>query len=645
MMDYDCSRYIPKHYQHSYYIYTGAWTQPIARAYEEHMNGAVIVEINDQVDPPDLFPNIINEAQSQIGLYDGFFTNPSVTGSVVEYNGFADLTPFVGETVEKLAEWEDILLGYRKSVAQYEKKILMFPVDGDMLSMFYRRDVLDAFGLKVPRTWEEYTAVAKATHNQTFDGKVLTGSCVGRSIGCAGAYWANLVISSYTQTNGPSTGHLFDTADMMPLTGPVMEEALLMMENQVKYGSVDGTCIYIYLLCTCTCLACRRLTTYLFAVFGLVLVLTEFDKCIGPVNIAEMLQGECVMTYNWGNNFKRYLEEGSQIRGKYGVAPTPGSTRVLDRDTMQLVNCTKELCPYGEEYDDIGWVNRAPYMAFSGWACAVNNYTDSVSKRLATEFCAFAASKQESIKAIIPNATASGVNGQDPFRASHLNIEDYVAAGYERETAMQYIDTLSKGLSSDNVVTDIRFPKSEEIYSVLDYEYFHYLRARRNGTISDARAPAMRRAVGEDITEQWEMIINNYNGRLPILEAYQRLRDVYAPGVDLNQLDNIRAYGYLLVTIIMMCSIGFGTWSIRYRTSQIVRASQPFFLVMICAGTMVLGLTIIPLGIDDGDSSPLSCSLEDSEGCDKGCMAVPWLLALGWSIVFSALFSKLWRVK
>jgi hypothetical protein len=375
------------------------------------------------------------------------------------------------------------------------------------------------------------------------------------------------------------------------------------------------------------------------------MLLTEFDKCIGPVNIEEMLQGECVLTYNWGNNFKRYLEEGSVIRGKYGVAPTPGSTRVLDRDTMELVKCTKELCPFGEEFPDIGWVNRAPYMAFGGWACAVNNYTDSVSKRLATEFCAFAASKQESLKAIIPNATAGGVNGQDPFRASHLNIEDYVAAGYERNTARQYIETLSKGLSSDNVVTDIRFPKSGDIYNVLDYEYFHYLRARRNGTISDADAAFQRREVSEGITEQWDEIIGNYNGRLPILEAYQRLRDAYTPDVDFNQLGNIRVYGYILVTIIFMCSVGFGTWSMKYRSSQIVRASQPFFLVMICAGTLVLGASIIPLGIDDGDASPLSCSLEDYDACDRACMAVPWCLTLGWSIVFSALFSKLWRVK
>jgi hypothetical protein len=55
--------------------------------------------------------------------------------------------------------------------------------------------------------------------------------------------------------------------------------------------------------------------------------------------------------------------------------------------------------------------------------------------------------------------------GQDPFE--RLNIEDYVAAGYERETAKQYIDTLSMGLSSDNV-DGYSISKSGDIYNVLD---------------------------------------------------------------------------------------------------------------------------------------------------------------------------------
>ena len=88
---------------------------------------------------------------------------------------------------------------------------------------------------------------------------------------------------------------------------------------------------------------------------------------------------------------------------------------------MQLVDCDENRCHYGTFYDDIGWVNCAPNLAFGGYACSVNNYTDPARKRLAMEFCAFAASKKESIKAIIPNATdydATFLNGQDPFRHS-----------------------------------------------------------------------------------------------------------------------------------------------------------------------------------------------------------------------------------
>ena len=45
---------------------------------------------------------------------------------------------------------------------------------------------------------------------------------------------------------------------------------------------------------------------------------------------------------------------------------------------------------------------------------------------------------------------------------------------------------------------------------------------------------------------------------------------------------------------------------------------------------------MIPLSIDDGIAS--------DRGCDISCMATPWLLSMGACLVFSALFSKLWRL-
>jgi hypothetical protein len=62
---------------------------------------------------------------------------------VVEYNGFADPHAVCRESPwKRLPNGTTFCSAIAKWVAQYEKKI--FPVDGDIFSMFYRRDVLKA---------------------------------------------------------------------------------------------------------------------------------------------------------------------------------------------------------------------------------------------------------------------------------------------------------------------------------------------------------------------------------------------------------------------------------------------------------------------------------------------------------------------
>lgn len=309
----------------------GAWIESAAKRFNEERAG-VNVELV-VVSLAELSPNIINEAISKTGLFDGFVTPPEVMGSIVQEEGWADLSPYIESSTSRIQDWSDILLSYRKWISQYQNQILMFPLDGDVLSLFYRKDVLEEFGLEVPRTWDEYNDVAAATHGKVLKNQTLTGSCVGRAVGCAGSYWANLVLSSMTQTSGTSSGHLFDSSDMAPLLGEALIQALEWMEGQVKYGSED-----------------------------------EFYDCV-PLN-DQINQGSCVLTYNWGNTFAVHLNEGSIFNApghELGVAPTPGSTKVLDRATMKLVPCDAERCRYGTYYEDIGWVNHAPYLAFGGW--------------------------------------------------------------------------------------------------------------------------------------------------------------------------------------------------------------------------------------------------------------------------------------
>jgi hypothetical protein len=108
------------------------------------------------------------------------------------------------------------------------------------------------------------------------------------------------------------------------------------------------------------------------------------------------------------------------------------------------------------------------------------------------------------------------------------------------------------------------------------------------------------------------------------------------PDEELNQLGSIRAVGLSLMAIAVALALCYAVWVYLNKTKKMVKTMQPIFLVTICIGVGVMALGIVPLSIDDGIAS--------TRGCDIACVSVPWLLSLGFTIAFSALFSKLWRI-
>ena len=105
---------------------------------------------------------------------------------------------------------------------------------------------------------------------------------------------------------------------------------------------------------------------------------------------------------------------------------------------------------------------------------------------------------------------------------------------------------------------------------------------------------------------------------------------------DLNQLGKIRIFGYVLFGTTILLSLLFCLWTFLYRNTRVVMASQPFFLYMIIVGCVILASAVIPLSIDDGVASV--------ETCTSSCRVLPWLLAIGFTIIFSALYSKIRRL-
>ena len=75
---------------------------------------------------------------------------------------------------------------HRDNVNNFEDVLHMVPMQGDVLSMCYRRDALEQFGLPVPKTWQDYSNVAAAAHGQSYGDATLIGFCVPRRKGCSG---------------------------------------------------------------------------------------------------------------------------------------------------------------------------------------------------------------------------------------------------------------------------------------------------------------------------------------------------------------------------------------------------------------------------------------------------------------------------
>jgi len=127
---------------------------------------------------------------------------------------------------------------------------------------------------------------------------------------------------------------------------------------------------------------------------------------------------------------------------------------------------------------------------------------------------------------------------------------------------------------------------------------------------------------------------------------------LFIPVEDMTKISStLKILGIILFAVQVTLSLACAAWTVYYRNEALVNASQPLFLSLVCFGTLVMSLSIIPLGVQgeyrheqDQQGQLTSAPNPDIALIDAGCMAVPWLLSLGFSIVFSALFAKIVRI-
>jgi len=96
-------------------------------------------------------------------------------------------------------------------------------------------------------------------------------------------------------------------------------------------------------------------------------------------------------------------------------------------------------------------------------------------------------------------------------------------------------------------------------------------------------------------------------------------------------------FSYAIVSLNFLLAIMFASWTIYFRKDPVVQIGQKEFLLLVCIGSIISSSSIIPLSFQAGID-------EDTTAASRACATIPWLYATGWTLQYSSLFAKSFRM-
>jgi ABC-type glycerol-3-phosphate transport system substrate-binding protein len=150
-------------------IVVACWSGPehdnlvkVAAEYEKKTGNKVTVE---EIARESYFDKLTTTFVARSSDYDVAYISSDWPPAWIKANALQDLDQFFNDP--KVVDKNFNLKVYEPAIDtfRFDGKTYAFPSEGDTAWIFYRKDLLEANGIKVPETWDEYLAAAKKLNN------------------------------------------------------------------------------------------------------------------------------------------------------------------------------------------------------------------------------------------------------------------------------------------------------------------------------------------------------------------------------------------------------------------------------------------------------------------------------------------------
>jgi multiple sugar transport system substrate-binding protein len=387
----------------------------------------------------------------------------SIATGTVDFDILAMGAPLEGDTagqglLDEMPDWVkaqidmDDYVGYLKApVGTWAGKTYRITIDGDCHTFAYRKDYFGEGSIsgmaEAPTTWQQVQAVSAAVHGQK---DPLTGlEAYGyldplKGWGGFGFYFLEDRASAYAK-HPDDKAWLFDADTMKPrVNNPAWVQAIQDVMDTMAVLPPD-----------------------------------QINADPGTTGFQQFLAGTGSMLCWWGDIGSNARTSDTSVVGDViGFSINPGSDKVYNSATAA--------------WETPATPNFAPNMAFLGWGVYVTNRVSADEKKRKAAWSAAAHLGGKDLSLWM----AAYPSGFQPYRNSHFNYAEWVAAGYDQAFIEDYLGSNADSYNHPNAAIEPRIPGIFQYYSVAEDE----LAKGYAGTYKSAQETA------DAIAAAWEKI-------------------------------------------------------------------------------------------------------------------------------------------